>query len=130
MALPEGLPLAYLDRIPVMPLPGAPAGVVGLAQIHSHPVVVVDPTADAAVLLPTRRSVLVAGEPSDAVGLVVDSPPIPFEPGEPLAGRVPPECAFAALLDDPVADACEPGRIWWSVQPLELCRWLLARERV
>lgn len=128
VALPEGLPLAYLERVAVMPLPGAPPSVVGLAQINSYPVVVVDPAGGGAVLVPTRRSVLVAGEPAGAAGLVVDGPPAPVELGEPLPGRTPPACAFAALLADPVADAGNPDLVWWSAQPIDLCRWLATRE--
>jgi hypothetical protein len=130
VALPEGLQLAYLERVAVMPLPGAPPAVVGLAQVNSHPVVVVDPSGSRAIPVPARCSVLVAGEPSAAAGLVVDGPPAPVELGEPLPGRAPPDCAFATLLADPVADAGNPDLIWWSVHPAELCRRLAAGEPV
>lgn len=128
VALPEGLQLAYLDRVMVLPLPGAPPAVVGLAQIHSHPVVVVDPAGGGGELGPTRRAVLVVGQAPDAAGLVVDGPPAALALGSAAANPTPPDCAFADLLAEPVADAGDPAIVWWSMHPLALCRRLVAGE--
>ena len=128
VALPEGVPLAYLDRVAVLPLPGAAPAVVGLTQIHSHPVVVVDPGGGGGGILPSRCPVLVVGEAPDVAGLVVDGPPVPLALGASREGVSAPPCAFARLLADPVSDAADDGVVWWSVHPVELCRLLVSGE--
>lgn len=122
LVLPAGVPVVYLTEVAVHPLAGAPSRVIGLMQMQGHPVVVLEPSGLAPGGAPAlrRHAVLVLGAPGDSGALRVDEAPAPIAVGEARAGAVPPACAFAAALHDPVADASDPARVWWHFVPARL----------
>jgi hypothetical protein len=134
LLLPQGAPLEYLAAAPVYPLPRAGRGVLGLTQLRGHPVVVLVPTGQAARIAGSvpRAAVLVIGEMPDGGAICVDGPPEPVEIAGPAqAAAPPPECPFAAVLGEPVAQAAPAGRaegdgagtqttVWWRFEPRRL----------
>ena len=79
-----------------------------------------------------RVAVLVIGEMPDGGAICVDGPPEPVEIAGPAqAAAPPPECHFAAVLGEPVAQAAPAGRaegdgagtqttVWWRFEPRRL----------
>jgi len=96
--------------------------VLGLAQLHGQPIVVLDPSARPAVSAPAmhRRPVLVLGGAPDGAAVAVDAPPVPVRAGEPRGDTPLPDCVFAAALEGAVADAGDPARTWWRFDPRRL----------
>lgn len=128
LLLPETA-LEHVQAASVFPLPGAAAGVLGLAQVRGHPVVVLGPTApDGQRRSPApRQALLVIGTPPEAAALAVDGPSQPVRPGAQQAGAMPPATSFAGVLDRAFADADEPGVLWWSFEPRQLFEALAGR---
>ena len=116
LLLPQGEPLEYLADAVVHWLPGAGERVAGLLQLRGVPIVVLDPAAAPARAAPARRrlGVLVIGHAPEGAALVVDGPPAPLETFPARAASQRPDCAFAAALGEPVAEAADPGRLWWG----------------
>ena len=130
LLLPQGESLEYFAAATVYPLPLAGRRVRGMIQVRGHPVVVVDPGADAArgdaVLV--RLPVLVIGQGSEAGAIRVDGAPEPLQAAEPAgasAGAGVPECGFRqSLHDGMVARGAgrtdEAAAMWWRFEPRRL----------
>jgi hypothetical protein len=134
LLLPQGVPLEYLAAAPVYPLPRAGRGVLGLTQLRGHPVVVLVPTGQASRIAGAvaRVSVLVIGEMPDGGAICVDGPPEPVEIAGPApAATAPPDCCFASVLGEPLAQAAsavqgegqgggKQSTVWWRFEPRRL----------
>src|SRR5690606_28202063 len=105
-AMPVGTSMGFVAAAAIYPLPLAPGRVAGLMQLRGQPLVVLDPATipDAQGVI-RRHDVLVVGQPPQAAALLVDAPPEPLPEGRWRAARgAPPDCAFAAALQDAPLD--------------------------
>ncbi|MEZ5726841.1 MAG: chemotaxis protein CheW [Burkholderiaceae bacterium] len=77
LMLPAGEVSEFVSSAEIFPLPGAPAAVAGLIELHGYPVPVFALGEQAAVAPRIRRHAAVAiGVGSDAVALLVDAAPV------------------------------------------------------
>lgn len=127
LLLPETA-LEHVQGASVYPLPGAAPGVLGLAQLRGHPVVVLDPAPEEgrARSPAARHSLLVIGTPPEAGALAVDALPQPVLLGPSRRGAAAPAVRFAAALDAAFEDAGEPGTLWWGFEPRRLFELMAA----
>lgn len=130
VVLPAGVPVVYLSDVAIHPLAGAPGRVLGLMQLQGHPVVVLEAALSPPAGPPAvrRRAVLVLGATGDCAALRVDEAPAPIALGAAVTGIAAPSCAFAQVLDSPVADAADASRVWWHFVPARLFEVLAAQS--
>ncbi|HLS54715.1 MAG TPA: chemotaxis protein CheW [Zeimonas sp.] len=142
VAMPVGTSMEFVAAAAIYPLPLAPGRVAGLMQLRGQPLVVLDPATipDAQGVI-RRHDVLVVGQPPQAAALLVDAPPEPLPEGRWRAARgAPPDCAFAAALQDAPLDgrpagtgggrehpADAAGEGWYEIDPARLFDALTGR---
>lgn len=114
--IPRAVRSQYLPDTPVFPVPRASPRLRGIVHWRGQAILAIDPTKTPAPQLPVigTCNLLLIGPDGEAIGLVLDAPPVVVSGARSVDPVGKPDCWLTDTLTDARVD--DQQRVWWEFE--------------